>query len=476
MLVPRGPGGHDREQVASEDLHAQVIDSLARAPPHRWPSASRSARRLPAAAPRTRARSGDGGLLGGEGGGGGGSGHGGGGSLTGGSGGGSRSNGGGMAVCPTSPAPATPSCGGATTSISSGTIMDPAGQDGLYNIAVYVPEKALSPLDKGVPMGADASQLRRALQERRLRQQSTTTGVDGSFKLENVPVGSKVPLVAQVGKWRKYLEVDVTQCKDNPQGNDQAPTGPSPRATRTTTCPDMRAVSTGYADTLECLMTRIGLPKTGSTSPARGGSGHIHVFSGRGRHEGAVGLVAGGRREPRDERGAAQPHEPLGQRGSPLPVRHPALVVRGRRDLRRGPGHARDLPRQRRPRLRVALPLRGGSRAPSRASSRTRRPPTGGRTWRRGRTTRTATASSRRASSTRPSTARTSPSPRASRSYQWLGLNMALGVGGAMTHDLPIASPRYNAIVGAGDKPSQPSRSPRPRPTTTPSTSRSTPL
>ena len=39
------------------------------------------------------------------------------------------------------------------------------------------------------------------------------------------------------------------------------------------------AVSTGSADTLECLMHRIGLPKTEYTAGA-GGTGHVHVFSG----------------------------------------------------------------------------------------------------------------------------------------------------------------------------------------------------
>jgi hypothetical protein len=42
--------------------------------------------------------------------------------------------------------------------------------------------------------------------------------------------------------------------------------------------PDI-AVSTGAADTLECLMTRMGLPSSEYVAGA-GGSGHVHVFSG----------------------------------------------------------------------------------------------------------------------------------------------------------------------------------------------------
>ena len=40
--------------------------------------------------------------------------------------------------------------------------------------------------------------------------------------------------------------------------------------------------------------------------------------------------------------------------------------------------------------------------------------------------------------------------------FQWLGLLGALGVQGAKPQDLPIFMPRYNAVVGPNNKPSQP--------------------
>ena len=40
--------------------------------------------------------------------------------------------------------------------------------------------------------------------------------------------------------------------------------------------------------------------------------------------------------------------------------------------------------------------------------------------------------------------------------FQWLGLNSALGVNGAPAQELPIVQPRYNAVVGPSNKPSQP--------------------
>ena len=40
--------------------------------------------------------------------------------------------------------------------------------------------------------------------------------------------------------------------------------------------------------------------------------------------------------------------------------------------------------------------------------------------------------------------------------YEWLGLNGALGVLGAPAMELPMRPPRFNAVVGPGNKPSQP--------------------
>jgi hypothetical protein len=40
--------------------------------------------------------------------------------------------------------------------------------------------------------------------------------------------------------------------------------------------------------------------------------------------------------------------------------------------------------------------------------------------------------------------------------FQWLGIVDALGVNGAPAMELPIVQPRFNAVVGPNDKPSQP--------------------
>jgi hypothetical protein len=194
---------------------------------------------------------------------------------------------GGSANCPAGLKCNVSCSGGATTSIS-GTVYDPAGRDPLYNIVVYVPASPLQPLPSGVPTGADACSCPALYKSGSVV--TTTTAVDGTFTLKDAPTGTNVPLVIQVGKWRRLFHVDVTACKDNAQA-DKTLLLPNSVATGDTndSMPQI-AVSTGSADTLECLMTRIGLPSTEYVAGA-GGSGHIHVFAGGNTGRGGGGGV-----------------------------------------------------------------------------------------------------------------------------------------------------------------------------------------
>ncbi len=178
-------------------------------------------------------------------------------------------------------------CSGTKTTTITGTVYDPAARDPLYNISVYVPAAPLTPLPKGVPTGKDSCSCGALYPSGAIV--NTVTAVDGTFTLSNVPVGSKVPVVVQVGKWRRQLTVDVKACQDNPQP-DKSLTLPSTVAPgdTITNMPDI-AVSTGAADTLECLMTRIGLPTTEYVA-GTGSPGHVHIFSG-GTKKSGLGLV-----------------------------------------------------------------------------------------------------------------------------------------------------------------------------------------
>jgi hypothetical protein len=199
---------------------------------------------------------------------------GGGGSGGGSSGGGTLPDGG--YVCPPGLQCGVSCPSGGTTSIT-GKVYDPAGKNPLYNVAVYVPAAALSPLPKGVPTGADACSCGALFQSGAIA--NTTTDVNGSFTLTNVPVGANVPLVLQVGKWRRSLKINVSSCTSNAQP-DKSLTLPGTVAAGDTdnNMPDI-AVSTGGADTLECLMRRIGLSANEYVA-GTATTGHVHVFSG----------------------------------------------------------------------------------------------------------------------------------------------------------------------------------------------------
>jgi hypothetical protein len=216
----------------------------------------------------------------GAGGGGGSSGLGGGSDMGGGAntgGGGDTGTGGGTStICPAGDMCDVTCTNGGMTSIS-GRVFDPAGKNGLYNVAVYVPATDLVPLPKGVPTGAAACSCAALYQSGAVV--STATDEAGHFSLPNAPVGSDVHLVLQIGKWRKLVHVNVTACQDNPQSDGSLKLPSSiPAGNTDDNMPDI-AVSTGSADTLECLMHRIGLP-TSEYVAGNGTGGHVHVFSG----------------------------------------------------------------------------------------------------------------------------------------------------------------------------------------------------
>jgi hypothetical protein len=168
-------------------------------------------------------------------------------------------------------------CTGSTTTTISGKVYDPAGKNPLYNVAVYVPENPLTPLPKGVPTGAAACSCGALYTSGSVV--STSTAEDGSFTLPNAPVGSAVPLVIQIGKWRRLFKLNIASCQDNPQADHSLKfLGTIPAGDTDDSIPDI-AVSTGSADTLECLMQRIGIPKSEYVA-GTASTGHVHVFSG----------------------------------------------------------------------------------------------------------------------------------------------------------------------------------------------------
>src|SRR5262249_5801265 len=105
------------------------------------------------------------------------------------------------------------SCPNNGTTTLSGTVYAPNGVDPLPNILVYVPNDVVQAFTPGLSCdkcsdGVSGSPL-----------VSAATGTDGTFVLQNVPVGSNIPLVIQTGRWRRQFTIaTVTACQDNTPG------------------------------------------------------------------------------------------------------------------------------------------------------------------------------------------------------------------------------------------------------------------
>lgn len=168
------------------------------------------------------------------------------------------------------------SCGGGTTTSLSGTVVAPTpsqygAPDPIYNAIVYVPNAPVEPFTPGVSCdkcGAPASGSPIAV---------TLTGYDGKFKLENVPVGQNIPLVIQIGRWRRQIVIPtVKQCVDTPLSTEQTRL---PRNKSEGDIPKM-AIATSVYDPTECILRKIGVDDAEFTPPS--GSGRIHVYKGNG--------------------------------------------------------------------------------------------------------------------------------------------------------------------------------------------------
>jgi len=157
----------------------------------------------------------------------------------------------------------------------SGTVFAPNGTLPLYGVTVYVPNKDPGPFKPGVQCGSCAD----GLPGNPIVQ--TKTDEQGHFTLPDVPNGTNIPVVITIGKWRRQIKVANVPACQTQQLAAVDTTLPKSRddMTPNTTSVDMPliAISTGSADSLECLVRRLGIADKEITTDAQGG--RIHLFS-----------------------------------------------------------------------------------------------------------------------------------------------------------------------------------------------------
>ena len=161
-------------------------------------------------------------------------------------------------------------CSGSTTTTLSGTVYDPSGTLPIYGVVVYVPNAPLDPI---------ADQLSCDQCDAELSGSPLVSGItdtQGKFTLTNVPVGSDIPLVIQIGKWRRQVTIpSVAECVDN--ALTDAEMTRLPRSSAEGHLPRI-ALTTGQADPLFCLLRRLGIDD--SEFGIEGSAARIHFYRG----------------------------------------------------------------------------------------------------------------------------------------------------------------------------------------------------
>jgi hypothetical protein len=160
-------------------------------------------------------------------------------------------------------------CAAGTKTTVSGTVYDPAGKVPIYNVIVYVPNADVPALVPGAQCDKCAASAINPVA-------AAITDTSGHFVLEDVPVGTDIPLVLQVGKWRRQLKLpSVTACSDTALADKEITRLPRNKSEGDI---PLIAISVGGADSMECLPLRMGLDPAEFTTEA--GAGRVHLYAG----------------------------------------------------------------------------------------------------------------------------------------------------------------------------------------------------
>ena len=172
--------------------------------------------------------------------------------------------------------------GKALTTIS-GTVYDPAGALPLYNVYVYIPNSKPDPILAGSPT---CTQCEAPASGSPVI--GTLTDAKGHFTLSyaagdtwGVPSGTNVPLVLQVGKWRRQLTIPtVTACTANALPDPSTPASKL-RLPAKGSEGDMPLIAfTSGCDPAECFLRKVGIDDSEFVAPGNT-SGHVVFYTGQ---------------------------------------------------------------------------------------------------------------------------------------------------------------------------------------------------
>ena len=150
--------------------------------------------------------------------------------------------------------------------------------DPIYGALVYVPNSpggALDPIPDGVAGANACPQCADLVSGSPLV--TATTDATGYFKLDNVPCGADVPVVIQLGKWRREVVIPNVACCANTRLTDEQ--RHLPRNKSEGNIPRV-AMMSGKVDVFECVLRKIGIDDAEFTNPS--GTGRVAVYKNNG--------------------------------------------------------------------------------------------------------------------------------------------------------------------------------------------------
>ncbi|HVY44789.1 MAG TPA: carboxypeptidase-like regulatory domain-containing protein [Minicystis sp.] len=166
-----------------------------------------------------------------------------------------------------------PDCANGTTTTLTGRVLDPAGKNPLYNALVYIPNDPNDPGLQPFPAGITCDVCGATAAGNPLV--TAYTAPDGTFTLQNVPVGQGIKLVVQLGRWRRQFNVDITSsCAAN---SVPANTLTMPKNHTEGDIPRI-AIVTGAWDAVECTLLKMGVDPSEFTNPNDPSGAHINMY------------------------------------------------------------------------------------------------------------------------------------------------------------------------------------------------------
>ena len=181
--------------------------------------------------------------------------------------------------------------GGGTTGIE-GYVTSPNGVLPVPNAVVYVPNGVVDAFTANVKCETCATASGNPLV-------TTTTDANGHFLLPNMPVSmaakvTDIPVVVQLGRWRKQFTITTTACTNNlvpAYGAAVNKTAALPTRKSEGDIP-LTAIATGYVDGLECVFRKMGVDDSEFTHGT--GTGRIRLYRDLGEGSGTGGACAPG--------------------------------------------------------------------------------------------------------------------------------------------------------------------------------------